>query len=609
MALVVVSAATCTSGGSARTSASTTGSTTVPTASVPATSTTALAAPTSISSDLGWIAYQATAGLSLVRPDGTDAHTLMSKTASNPHHPDWAPDGTRLAYTTDEADGSSDIWIVDRDGANQRRLVDCQAPCVYADDPAWSPDGRRIAYWTNDDDADTSTQVIRIADAITGAVAVEIPAADLEGPVGPRWSPDGGQLVVEVSRYVAEGVGFTEGSSVIGVVDLSVSEPRIRVITRPDLFFPGYPDWSPASDRILFEAGNRDIDAHIGTPPNLFTIHPDGTELTQITHRGPDEPWVWMPTWTTLDSHPILVTLSDEVRLTLARLSDDGTDLVDLVDRDGSPVLGAHGRIAVSRTSPTSVPTASAPEDVLHLVVIGDSIPFSDFCAGCVGFVDRFAQELRATTGTTMDVANRSRNDSAQLNDIEQQVATDASLRAQISDADIVIVSVGFNDQAPWPADRPCSAEQDDTLEGQVAAIVKFTDSCITETIASYQEDYDAIFSGISELAQDGSVLLALTVYNNALGIPGIEDVVTPADLDRLGVLTKQILDGWNDMLCDAGAEHGFACVDVYHDFNGPDGTAAPGDALESDYAHPSQLGNDRIANLLAAVDVGAVTG
>jgi Tol biopolymer transport system component len=353
VALVVVPAASCKSGDDGGPATSTTSPTTVSPVSVPPTSTTAAASPTSTSTsaDHGWIAYQATAGLSLVRNDGTDAHTIISRTSSNPHHPDWAPDGGRLAYTTDEADGTSDIWIADRAGANQRRLVDCQPPCVYADDPAWSPDGTKIAYWTNDDDRSSSSQVIRIADVATGAIALEIGAADLEGPVGPRWSPDGRRLVVEIGRYAAEGDSFREVASAIGLIDLTVAEPRIREIPTPDLPFPGYPDWSPAGDRIVFEAGNADIEAHVGTPPNLYTVRPDGGDLTQITHRKPEEPWIWMPTWTTLASHPILVTMNDGSHLTLARLSEDGRDLIDLVGQNGTPIVGAHARLNPDQSS------------------------------------------------------------------------------------------------------------------------------------------------------------------------------------------------------------------------------------------------------------------
>ncbi len=248
--------------------------------------------------------------------------------------------------------------------------------------------------------------------------------------------------------------------------------------------------------------------------------------------------------------------------------------------------------------------------EALQVVVIGDSIPHSSgFCPGCVGFVDQFAQGLEATTGRAVNLSNRSRNDSAAVGDIRRQVTDDASLRDQLSGADVVLVSVGFNDQAPWPAEKPCHAPVADTLEDQVEAILQLTDSCIAETVSSYRTDYAAIFAEVSQLASDSAVLLVLTVYNNALGYPDLEAMVSPADLDRLEGLTRSILDAWNVMLCEAGAEHGFSCVDVYHAFNGADGNTPPGDALQADYTHPSQRGNDIIAGLLAEVEVHSATG
>ncbi|MEO8571974.1 MAG: hypothetical protein ABI553_09795 [Chloroflexota bacterium] len=61
--------------------------------------------------------------------------------------------------------------------------------------------------------------------------------------------------------------------------------------------------------------------------------------------------------------------------------------------------------------------------------------------------------------------------------------------------------------------------------------------------------------------------------------------------------------DAWNAMLCDRADAHGFTCVDIYHTFDGPQGTRATGD-LTVDGAHPNQGGNDLIAAMLAKVDV-----
>ena len=57
--------------------------------------------------------------------------------------------------------------------------------------------------------------------------------------------------------------------------------------------------------------------------------------------------------------------------------------------------------------------------------------------------------------------------------------------------------------------------------------------------------------------------------------------------------------DAWNDMLCGSAERRGFACADIYHAFNGPDGTTPSGELLATDYTHPSDAGNARIARVL----------
>jgi Tol biopolymer transport system component len=61
-----------------------------------------------------WIAYQGATGgpprIRLVRPDGTDDHAVVPDIeAGDQFHPDWSPDGLRLAFAADDADGTRDV--------------------------------------------------------------------------------------------------------------------------------------------------------------------------------------------------------------------------------------------------------------------------------------------------------------------------------------------------------------------------------------------------------------------------------------------------------------------------------------------------------------------
>lgn len=248
--------------------------------------------------------------------------------------------------------------------------------------------------------------------------------------------------------------------------------------------------------------------------------------------------------------------------------------------------------------------TTSPPSDPLRLVVVGDSIPFDAFCAGCEGFVDQYAATLEMRTGRAVEAVNRSRNDAANLSGINSQLVEDESLREQLAKANVVIVSVGFNDQAPWPEDRPCQNDGGFTLASKVAAILQYSDSCIEETIESYRPAYESAFDEVSTLVPEPRVLMALNVYNIVPGFPDLEAITSKEELDSLTTVFARILDHWNGMLCETATTRDFICVDTYRAFNGADGTNPPGSLLESDYTHPSQSGNDLIADLLREIDV-----
>ena len=59
--------------------------------------------------------------------------------------PDWSPDGERLLFSREGADGGANVFRMRRDGSNQQRLSNCDGP-VNCHDAVWSPNGRWVLY-------------------------------------------------------------------------------------------------------------------------------------------------------------------------------------------------------------------------------------------------------------------------------------------------------------------------------------------------------------------------------------------------------------------------------------------------------------------------------
>jgi Tol biopolymer transport system component len=116
-------------------------------------------------------------------------------------NPTWAPDGARLAFTGSEG-GISDLYVVDSDGQNLRRLTNDR----YADlTPSWSPDGRTIAF-TTDRGPGTDFDVLRFGNLRIALYHVDtdsievLPEMEVGKNVNPVWAPDGRSLAFVSDR-------------------------------------------------------------------------------------------------------------------------------------------------------------------------------------------------------------------------------------------------------------------------------------------------------------------------------------------------------------------------------------------------------------------------
>jgi TolB protein len=73
--------------------------------------------------------------------DGSGIKNLTNDPADD-FDPTWSPDGTRIAFVSDRS-GNPDIWIMRGHGTSPVQLTRNSAPDR---DPTWSPNGKRLAF-------------------------------------------------------------------------------------------------------------------------------------------------------------------------------------------------------------------------------------------------------------------------------------------------------------------------------------------------------------------------------------------------------------------------------------------------------------------------------
>jgi hypothetical protein len=98
--------------------------------------------------------------------------------------PAWSPDGARLAFISDRANGW-EIYVYDFASGGTRQLTDCAANCRF---PAWSPDGRFVAYHATTGPTTAEAESIWVAPAQGGAAQLLVSGA---GAGRATWSATG----------------------------------------------------------------------------------------------------------------------------------------------------------------------------------------------------------------------------------------------------------------------------------------------------------------------------------------------------------------------------------------------------------------------------------
>lgn len=91
-----------------------------------------------------------------VKADGSDVQVVFTEPAILSFNPTVSPDGKRIAFVSNR-DGNNEIYVVDVDGTDPRRVTSDEAVDDY---PTWSRDGQWLAF-ASDRDGDFEIFIVR----------------------------------------------------------------------------------------------------------------------------------------------------------------------------------------------------------------------------------------------------------------------------------------------------------------------------------------------------------------------------------------------------------------------------------------------------------------
>ncbi len=163
-------------------------------------------------------------------------------------HPSWSPDGSQLTFAmitpapTSPGGFNPEIWVVDRDGSNQRLVTSTDPDNARPDGsslntahdanaPDFGPDGW-IAFWSGEETS--FGQVWRIQS--DGSQRIQLTSTTFfSRNDDPTWSPDGTKILFSTDR---------NGTNQVWIMDPDGSNPRF-VSQNAAGPYPGDPAWQP----------------------------------------------------------------------------------------------------------------------------------------------------------------------------------------------------------------------------------------------------------------------------------------------------------------------------------------------------------------------------
>ncbi|HEX9987655.1 MAG TPA: hypothetical protein VGE45_04155 [Chloroflexia bacterium] len=231
--------------------------------------------------------------------------------------PAWSPDGTMIAFQSKRDGGEHQVFVMDVNGNNKRRVSGGNG---FAGQPAWSPDSKNVVYVAGERADPTVPKDIYVAPATGGEprkvlsrgtslrrplwttdgkyiVCVEgpgernqallvmnpdgsLPRVLVDAAQTPQLSPLGDKVVY----YIVDQTQTLDSDIFVASITESQTPTNLTTQTRDDY----YPAWSPDASRLTWASG-RGARGH-----RIVVANPDGSNLKEVS-TGPGDDF--LPLW------------------------------------------------------------------------------------------------------------------------------------------------------------------------------------------------------------------------------------------------------------------------------------------------------------------------
>lgn len=212
--------------------------------------------------------------IAVMNADGKKSRVLFNGDKRN-NFPAWSPDEQRIAFAAaataapESANSNSDLYIMDADGGNRRRLTKDGSRNT---EPVFSPDGYRVSFVSDRD----GTPAIYLMNSDGGGAIQRISPASLTGACSaPAFSPNG--------RFLVFACGDKTRSDLY-LINADGTKLR-RLTDNPSINTS--PVFNPDSDRIAFSSNRSGNFA-------IYAIDINGTGLQQLTFGTSNDT---LPSW------------------------------------------------------------------------------------------------------------------------------------------------------------------------------------------------------------------------------------------------------------------------------------------------------------------------